>query len=69
MVHARSINLSGNQLTSLPDEITTLFRLEILNVAQTKLTELPEDLGNLNIYKNYGSHEIHYRSSPPRLVP
>lgn len=43
-----TLHLSGNQLSELPPEITSLVTLHSLDVGQNKLQLLPDDIGNLN---------------------
>ncbi|MEG2643416.1 MAG: leucine-rich repeat domain-containing protein, partial [Eubacterium sp.] len=42
-----SLDLNGNQLTSLPDSIGNLEQLEMLDLSENQLTSLPESIGNL----------------------
>lgn len=45
--YVTKLDLSSNELTSLPDSITTLVNLEILDLSNNNLTSLPESIGNL----------------------
>ena len=49
-----SLNLSGNQLTTLPPDLSQL-RLEILDLSDNQLTELPPELGQMRppVYYNF----------------
>lgn len=42
-----AIDLSGNQLTLLPNDICTLSKLSILSCAYNSLLKLPDDIGNM----------------------
>ena len=44
---ATTLKLKSNQLTNLPDEIEHLEELELLDVSENMLVELPKSLGNL----------------------
>ena len=42
------IDLSGNKISQLPEEVCTLALLKELNLSSNKIKELPFDLGYLN---------------------
>lgn len=42
------LNLSGNQLTTLPDSIGSLIHLTILDLDENRLTKLPDSICNLS---------------------
>nr|WP_081098069.1 leucine-rich repeat domain-containing protein [Leptospira borgpetersenii] len=50
----QALNLSGNQLTTLPKEIGKLQSLRELNLSHNQLTTLPKEIGELqNLRKLY----------------
>jgi hypothetical protein len=66
------LDLSGNELSSLPDELPRLRRLRIVFASNNRFTELPEVLGrcpNLEMvgFKSNRIHTVSGAALPPRL--
>ena len=53
-----SLDLSNNQLTALPHEITKLTNLTELNLSDNQLTALPPEINEA--YKSYRASPIQY---------
>ncbi|XP_069465907.1 E3 ubiquitin-protein ligase LRSAM1 isoform X2 [Ambystoma mexicanum] len=47
VLQKKVLDLHGNQIASLPDDIGQLFSLQVLNVERNLLSSLPESLGDL----------------------
>ena len=66
------LDLSGNQLTALPDELTSFKKLRILFASNNPFTELPRVLGHMPLLEMVGFKACQIRhvpedSLPPRL--
>ena len=46
--HLVEIDLSGNKISSLPDELCTLASLEMLDLSSNQLSQLPAQFGTLS---------------------
>jgi len=56
----KKLNLSFNQLSSLPDEFTKLELLEELNLSHNHLSELPEMFRLLTKYESLASLVVQF---------
>ena len=66
------LNLSGNQLTSLPHDLPRLHRLKVIFCSDNPFTELPEVLGDCAALQQVGFKacriaHVHACALPPRL--
>ncbi|GAG77797.1 unnamed protein product, partial [marine sediment metagenome] len=76
LIQLYALNLSYNDLTSLPDIICNLSSLQRLNISHNKLTSLPDSISNLSSlqyldisYNNFTSvPDIIYNSSSLRFL-
>ncbi len=62
------LNLSGNQLTTLPDQFEKLPRLQILNLHNNQLKELPASMGSLPALTSIELGKNKFKSLPPVLL-
>lgn len=63
----RQLNISGNQLTKLPDAIGRLSQLTQLNVSENQLTELPASLTRLTNLKHLVAEHNQLERLPDEL--
>lgn len=62
-----SLQLRGNQLTQLPDEIGALKALVTLDLSENELLALPPRIGNLVNLQSLSLQHNHIRSLPPNI--
>jgi leucine-rich repeat protein SHOC2 len=62
------LNLTGNQLTSLPAEIGRLTSLKELCLGGNKLTSLPAEIGRLTSLKELDLRYNHHMTSVPAEI-
>ncbi|KAI9833315.1 MAG: hypothetical protein M1819_003710 [Sarea resinae] len=62
-----TIDLSGNQLRTIPREIFALENLEALNVSGNQLTELPSGFGRFDIRLNVSSNQLRWLSHDMKM--
>ena len=65
--HRRELDLSGQELTSLPPEIGTLTGLEGLNLSSNQLASLPPEIGELTGLKTLFVSRNQLTSLPPEI--
>jgi len=59
LTNLKILNVSRNEVKSLPDEISALINLQVLNVSDNDISSLPKDIGSckylqmLDVRKNY----------------
>jgi hypothetical protein len=63
------LDLSGNALSSLPDDLPRLHRLRVLFCANNQFTELPEVLGRCEQLEMVGFKANHIRHVPANALP
>ncbi len=66
-VNLTSLNLSSNQLISLPSELGSLTSLKYLYLQDNHLTSLPSQIGNLNELEWLILNDNHLLSLPPEI--
>lgn len=62
------LNLSGNQLASLPDDLTRLKKLKIIFCSENQFTHLPEVLGDVEHLKMVGFKANQIRHCPTAAI-
>ena len=63
------LDLSGNQLTTLPDDLTRFSKLRILFASNNPFTELPRVLGRMPQLEMVGFKACHLRHVPADSLP
>ncbi|RYX89443.1 MAG: protein kinase [Comamonadaceae bacterium] len=63
------LNLSGNLLTSLPDDLTRLHRLRVIFCSENRFTSLPAVLGQCPALEMVGFKTNQIRDVPPQALP
>lgn len=63
------LNLSGNRLTALPDDLPLLYRLRVLFCSDNPFTELPAVLGQCAQLEMVGFKANRIRDLPPDALP
>ncbi len=66
--HTKLLNLSQNQLTTLPSEICRLTNLQQLNLNNNRLTTLPAEIGNLTNLQELYLYENQLTTLPAKIV-
>ena len=63
------LNLSGNQLSSLPDDLSRLHKLRVLFCSDNPFTELPASIGRCPNLEMVGFKACRIRHVPAEALP